>query len=256
MEKTKAKTLAERFGFKDSELSTPAHDDIFCWLFDKENALQMLLELGLLERQDATRIHRPLIENNGYYGCDWSWVSWTCSGHCNYNGYKACSNCYNSSEDELAYSISKNIQFYKENIEGLFSAKDLIKVSGEMPILNGKYTIGFVDATVKVKPEYYLERGACFFGQVFFNFNQSQKIFYVEIKPSIPSLGELLRQINLYRSYVDDGIWIILTDNAKDEFVKILKTQNIYVYSRKTGYDNQVRKKSTIDTFLKNGEGA
>jgi len=41
----KAKTIIERFGFKDDELKTPEHDKMLIWLFNKKNCLKMLKEL-------------------------------------------------------------------------------------------------------------------------------------------------------------------------------------------------------------------
>lgn len=44
LKKTRAKTLIERYGFKDEELTTSKHDEILLWLMDKKNFWKMIYE--------------------------------------------------------------------------------------------------------------------------------------------------------------------------------------------------------------------
>ena len=53
-------------------------------------------------------------------------------------------------------------------------------------------------------------------------------IFYIEIKPLIKSIGELIRQINLYRSHTKTGTWIVVTKTKG--LKEILATQKIFIF--------------------------
>ena len=45
----KAKTLIERFGFKDKDMLEPLHDEMLCWLLEPKNCETMLNELNLVK---------------------------------------------------------------------------------------------------------------------------------------------------------------------------------------------------------------
>jgi hypothetical protein len=225
--KTKATTLSERFGFQDKELVTPKHDDIFCWLFNKSNIVKMIVSLGLLQDAyySATRLETCVYHNSN---CDWSWDTHTCTGNCN----KHLINKNTNQPVDLAKETNNNfLNFHKNISEAPIFWPDLITIDGEFPIVNGTYNIGFVDAKItfdtKISQE---DNGFCYFSKIVF---KKELLFYIEIKPSVQSLGELIRQINLYRSHTgEDGIWIILTDKIPDAFIPILHSQSIYVYVR------------------------
>jgi hypothetical protein len=70
-EKNSAKTLIERFGFKDYELTTPRHDEILLWLMQKQNVLKMLCNLKILDGQKDDSIRsieaeHPILGYNNY----------------------------------------------------------------------------------------------------------------------------------------------------------------------------------------------
>lgn len=59
--------------------------------------------------------------------------------------------------------------------------------------------------------------------------------FYIEIKPEIKSIGEVIRQINLYKKlmyegtpYIRDRFFIIITKTKG--LKELFKEQNIYIY--------------------------
>lgn len=80
------------------------------------------------------------------------------------------------------------------------------------------YTIGFIDMAVKVvRPTLDLNRGQICAGQSLHN-------LFFEVKPSIPSLGELIRQIQMYRTY-EGGTYIVVSPD--DRWAPLLQSQGI-----------------------------
>lgn len=240
MDKTKAKTLVERFGFKDTELTTPEHDDIFCWLFNKMNICKMLTALNIISGPNELQLDKMSYSDINKAQCDWSIYTDNCTG-----------NCYNGDEQTKASIVSSaknNFNICNRSIaQSLIQA---INIYGEFAVLSGTYNIGFIDAKItidtKAKPTGQ-EKKHCTF---YLDISNLTQVFYIEIKPKVQSLGELLRQINLYRSHIDYGKWIILTDEIKDEFETILKDQNIYVYNRTKYFDKQLAAKPVNESFF------
>jgi len=92
-------------------------------------------------------------------------------------------------------------------------------IEGEHAIVGyNKYNIGFVDIHVVV--EFYL----CNNGE---RRVLNSRELGIEIKPYIKSIGELLRQINMYRSHVDWTAWAIATYSI--EYKDVLSGQGIHI---------------------------
>ena len=51
---------------------------------------------------------------------------------------------------------------------------------------------------------------------------------YIEIKTEIPSLGELIRQLRAYKTYIPNGYYIVVCPD--DTHKEILEEQNFYFY--------------------------
>lgn len=231
-------TLIERFGFKDRELTTPQHDSLFCWLFKKENIISMLKELKLSESCSASKIHWEHLNGEG---CDWNWQDWVCSGNCSRKNYVSSlrlnyESLGGSSPDQLAVAVSENAKKYWLNETKI---GDCINIEGEYAVLSGKYNIGFIDAKITLTPEIIPDNQkkiVCYFSHIYFGNPKEVTEYYVEIKPKIQSIGELIRQINLYRSHIEGGIFIVLTDYITSEFIPILRSQDIFVYIRPSSF--------------------
>lgn len=220
LSKKKARTLAERFGFQDKELTTPIHDSLFCWLFNKENIIKMLNDLELLDVVDVFTLEKIKYSDTYPQNCDWSYDTHNCTG-----------NCFNGSielKNSLIYWAEMNFNTAKFK---KLQIKNAISIHGEYPILSGTYNIGFVDAKIEIADTIKIdgqEKTRCIFEYKL----APNPDFFIEIKPKVQSLGDLIRQINLYRSHIKNGIWIILTDEIPDIFIDILRSQEIYVYKR------------------------
>ena len=74
----------------------------------------------------------------------------------------------------------------------------------EHPITENKFIVGFVDL--------YKDG------------------FAIEVKSKIPSIGELIRQINFYRNYTG-GRWIVVSPD--DRYADVLRAQDIQFYKCK-----------------------
>lgn len=101
----------------------------------------------------------------------------------------------------------------------------VLDVKWEFPIRNGQYVIGFIDLCVIVnKAELWLDGvdGATIAPCWKVGFDHTNLFF--EVKPSIRSLGELMRQINLYRAYEHSQFFVVSPD---DRFRPQLETQGI-----------------------------
>lgn len=64
---------------------------------------------------------------------------------------------------------------------------------------------------------------------------EESKIFVIEIKPRIDSLGSVLRQVKLYRSRIADSICVLLTKDARfDELFKSQRIEVVHYQSQST----------------------
>lgn len=181
-------TIAQRFGFQDPDLSSPKHDKLIIWL-DRE--MTTIVD-EILERPDRK-----------YYANQYS--------------------TFPLSPKELEKYDITNIGEYPDRDE----EKLQIKKVWEYPILNGSYTVGFCDMCVRA--------AAVWKGKdIVFNYNNRiekaddvhyEASFYFEVKPTIPSLGELIRQIRMYQNYTQEGKWFVVSPDTR--FKSLIEAQGI-----------------------------
>jgi hypothetical protein len=96
------------------------------------------------------------------------------------------------------------------------------KVEWEVPIDSGRGVIvGYVDLRVEVAvPHSWYE-----YTRFEWETGLESAMLYFEVKPEIPSVGELLRQINRYRHYVKNGLWVVVSPEAR--FAGLLASQGV-----------------------------
>ena len=100
---------------------------------------------------------------------------------------------------------------------------ELISVTWEYPIKSGTYVVGFIDLVIQYDAdsltlnEYDYSYTPC----------RSRFIICVEVKSSIPSAGELIRQIQLYRQY-QKGTYVVVSPDAR--YADVLRSQGIEFY--------------------------
>jgi len=219
----KANTLIERFGFKDTDLTTPEHDKILLWL--NENWFDVISSFGIITEPDITRecYSCPDYHNTP---CDWDWKKGKCTIPISISEENLKRDFDCNSKEEAINKISKDYSFFKnltkEKRDGLIRSQ--FKVTIEKPIMNNRYNIGFVDFAVSLENKKVHFSGRPNFS--FIDFTKVQLILF-EIKPIVKSIGEIIRQINLYRSHcVCTFILITKTTGLKD----LLRQQDIFVY--------------------------
>ncbi len=246
----KAKTLQARFGFSDPELTTPKHDQIMLWL---DANIDQVLTDALCEEWTVTYINGVTIDNElieiSQAKTALQKLSDRADGIVNRinelkNGYSQYEWEIRHKQDELK-SIRPDIEaltaIAKEAIQIPPKAKWVIrhnKKIWESPIVSesartartisqSSYTIGFVDMKVMYSQPAF---------RVAYD-NESTKVrfevlqrgrsdtAYFEVKPSIPSLGEVIRQIRMYQTYTGHWPWFIVSPD--DRFAEQLRDQGI-----------------------------
>ena len=186
----KTQTLQQRFGFDDKDLKTPVHDEIMLWL--DTNLLNVLKTIGLIDI--IKRRQQKAIEN----------------------GIKSAKN------DEIKKSTPIAPHEYD-----LSSFK--IKKIWEAPIQDKTYVIGFVDfkAIIKFPITCVVEHlSGNYYGADRYEWgsHEDEIIFNFEVKSTIPSLGELFRQIQLYKAYDNNSFVIVSPD---DRFREQIESQGL-----------------------------
>lgn len=150
----KAKTLIEKHGFKDSDLTTPLHDKIMFWLV--ENIEQVINEIIIKDftkfKIDSIKAEFPIV---------------------NYSGYTR----------------------------------------------DNKSVIGFLDLFVRIKTEKTED------------FPAQTRNIAIEIKSSIPSVGETIRQLNFYKSFSDYDYYLIVSPD--DRQIDFFEKQGFKFYKYK-----------------------
>lgn len=191
-QKTRGTTIQQRFGFKDEDLKKPLHDEIMLWL-DK-NAEAIILEIE---------------------GSEWS-------------------------ERKVIRQLEYlNIAAKEEGVEvpevGDPPPKpkpELLKKQWEYTVESGNFVVGFIDMAltytvfdlwikgikwdnkpkgIESAPEWFVGHG--------------RKTIFLEVKTSIRSLGELIRQIRLYQNYLKEKKFVVVS--PEDQHVDTLESQGI-----------------------------
>jgi hypothetical protein len=170
MTQPKASTLQQRFGFQDSDLKSPDHDQIMIWLDTyAEEIVKLILKYdGNWENQNDPNI-KHLIERIG------------------------------EPPEKPSLKIKKVWEY---------------AVTGR----NG-FMVGFIDMLVEVDLPYLdLHR------EKWMATSTRTSVFF-EVKTTIPSLGELIRQIRMYQEYIGKRKFYVVASDSK--YVKQLNQQGI-----------------------------
>jgi len=186
----KTQTLQQRFGFQDKDLTTPKHDEILQWLdSDLLNVLKSIGIINIIKHRQQSAIE---------------------------NGVKA------ACSDEIIKSAPVLSEDYDIS---------MIKITKiwEVPIRNKSYVIGFVDfrAIIKFPITCVVESlSGNFYGsdRYKWSLHDGEIIVNFEVKSTIPSLGELFRQIQMYKVYDKNPFVIVCPD---DRFRDQIESQGL-----------------------------
>ena len=117
-------------------------------------------------------------------------------------------------------NVIKNVSDYNENI---LPGEIQIKKVWEMPIVSKNYTIGFIDFVISFEyPKLLYSQYRNIAQEAYVDWQQCY--FAFEAKTTIPSLGELIRQIRMYQTYFNYTFYVVAPD---DKYEQVLKSQNI-----------------------------
>lgn len=199
--KPKAQTMAQKFGFMDPDLATPQHDAIMLWLD------------GALTKAFAEK---------------------TFGNHPNYE-WK-----YVDDDREPIVELFQLMKDGKVVIDPSTPVQTMTSKMWEVPILDRSYTIGFADMRVIYADHrlrartilnamrqqdsgsqaipFHITEGVP-------DFDYARKTRYFEVKPSIPSLGEVIRQVRMYQTYTAGAEWWIVSPDAT--FKEQIESQGI-----------------------------
>lgn len=193
-EKTRATMLQTKFGLVDEELKTPAHDAIMVWLDQN----MMKNAQGCLN----TKQRRILTESLRY-------------------------------ADRYAREAIKD--FPSENLSDKWIIPDIdeidpftvigVKKEWESPVMSKAFMIGFIDMKVGVTYSGFSWTQKNGYSLPVFGEREHGADFMFEVKPKIPSCGELIRQINMYKEYIPDAYYFVVTPDVR--FSEILLQQGI-----------------------------
>ena len=186
----RAKTIAARFGFQDPELKTPRHDEIMIWL--DENMASVLKGMD---------IWNPSASSSGSLSVD---------------AYRA-----------GAAKFWPGIDLGEPPEMGSVRVRSKL---WEFPVQDGKYIVGFIDMAVRAS-----RAGVPYIFGIFlesekwrrtnwedknpprWSTEESKAEVMFEVKPSITSLGEVIRQINMYRTYRPGRYAIVCPDGRFEQ---------------------------------------
>jgi hypothetical protein len=229
MAKPKAQTIQQRFGFMDEDLKKPKHDELMTWLNDNveekifewlnipsewtKEEIEQAKRYGTSNRAGKIQsLQKELEREKSYLGFD--------------------------NNEERKRERDERISILEKQIE---QASGSIRISNtpnkppvritkkewEKPIKSNDYIIGFIDMVVHFQvPQISisLELTENGWSAKWISSYTGENRINFEVKTEIPSLGELIRQINMYKSYGAKNIFVVAPD---DTHKKTLQEQDI-----------------------------
>jgi hypothetical protein len=230
---SKTKNYLQTQLFPDEDLKLPIHDEIMFWLDDNlNNIIEELMPKNLsylIDDLDKKNFNEEISEAIDFFRMS------------------------KSKEAEKNILKLENLKIYDANFDRKLPITIKSKI-WEFPIneviknynYSNKKAIGFVDMMVSFdfpsypilvgidkknvsynwdynkKYEYQLK------DEIYVDFKKANEKLYFEVKTKIDSVGTLIRQINYYRNSVDDGKFVVVSED--DRFVDLLKEQNILFF--------------------------
>jgi len=207
-EKDRYTTTEKLWKLDDQLLSTPKHDEMVLWLLNYNNSASILKSLFNSEK--------PSIR-----------FTW--------NQYKL----YNLNEDKSGFltdlitnpEAPVNGKYYPDLLNSweqlhlgyhysnyLFMSEERViieKIQSEVPITaNNGFLVGYADIKILLKDT------SVYYESFKFSVDKLPPSIYIEVKPTIKSFGETLRQLNTYKHYLQtDDLFLFTTDlRFKDAF--------------------------------------
>lgn len=186
MAKPRGQTLQQKLGFSDPELTTPKHDELMIWLdrWLDTNCACLIASVG-------HKVSDDVIVDEGAYHPD------------------------------RTRSPAKFVSEFNVAIPDVPYRTYVPRKTWEYPITDRSYTIGFADMKCSVRTD-----GRIYYSPTTGEFSREnyECVFFFEVKPTIPSLGEVIRQIRMYQTYtreysVISGWFIVSPDDRYKDYI-------------------------------------
>ena len=218
---SKTKNYLQTQLFPDEDIKQPKHDDIMFWLDKNINSItEEILPKDIskyINKYDKENINNKINQAKEYFrriGTEES-----------IENIKKLDNL-NLFNKEYIRTVPVNIEFKKWEFPVTIGEEKYKRIIGFVDMLIGfnfptyHYLQGIVEEQkygeiVKCR----LEKTICL------NFHSRYKTIAFEVKTTIDSVGELIRQINYYRNVLRETIFVVVSEN--DKYKDILKDQKI-----------------------------
>ncbi len=246
-EKNRYKTHEQLWKLDDKDLKTPAHDELVLQLLSKNAAFNFIKSLGYKPLEWQARYETAYPTYNDY-ARDKDIIRQ--NQECFPAEYQSCGDIRNGF-DEFIKSSDGYLRPAAQEIFNEFCKlenKLNVDIKSEVPIISGsnKFIIGYLDIQYNIKgfmqKSLFKSDTMCNFEydyQKWYNSDVEHKTFSfyprgeisiynysmgikrnsisinVEVKPKIDSFGETLRQINTYKTYIPDDIFVIYSPDTR-----------------------------------------
>lgn len=226
----KATTLMEKFGFMDPDLTTPKHDATMVWLDKNIENLLLSRYPAAWNPDDISRVLQEMTsrvaESKKATSAQILAISESSTESSPFESNRL--DFFRSISGRIKEENLKKLSFLDSWVPGEPPCRTarIIKKEWEKPVSTRTgYTVGFLDMKVTVGftvlgyrhnhesnlPEWFCDERQC--------------EYFLEVKPSIQSVGEVVRQVRLYQEHIQGGKWLIVSPD--DKFSETFKEQGI-----------------------------
>ena len=245
MTKPKAQTFQQKLGFFDEDLKKPKHDELMLWLDKNIKEIVNNLFNKPYEENEIQSIKQKTSEKCqfiiDYY--ERKITSLKNELNSSESGKKILGILYQThTKEELPELISeseKKLEFIRKFIANIV-VPDKPEITNihrkwELPVTttnySSKYIVGFIDYAASFKiPKIELtgysygneistgkENCEIIIDRFGLNYSFIEQTILVEVKAEINSLGELIRQINHYKNYLNGDYYVLCPENKYKE---------------------------------------
>ena len=230
--KPKAKTLIEKMGFVDKDMLNSDHDRIVQWIDKNSDEIMMdiLLPIKFQTNSDEDNYFKSTVEQSYKNHIEFPTQKWKNKIEKELNNSiiemnlkpHYITHSLEKLKTIVPFDLETQIILYKQEMKRLRLLKKHKKGNinfesniWELPIKSGYFVIGFIDLSRTVNFE--VENMIVFNTKNLEFIRDNNKIkyptlerskhqfkCYFEAKTSIPSIGELMRQLQFYKTYISD----------------------------------------------------
>lgn len=244
---TRATTLQQRFGFQDPELTTPKHDAIMLWLDAEMDSIinPWYIDTEPLKWADqGAKLRARALEAMAKAVAESEEKTKAAS--------ETLSRFVSESSSRSDGKVAPGAEFFESRFESARKQRESLKAAmdcplvpewpgitvsktWEQPVMNGKFMVGFVDMAVLAENPYLClcnrsngyprdpwefsvaawERDPMGDGAPLWTTRSLQRSFLFEVKPSISSLGEVIRQIRMYEAYEENATFLVVCPDSR-----------------------------------------